>query len=532
MDVLILAAGLGSRVSKYTHDSIPKYLINIDNHTGLYYLINYWNKYANNIYLVINSNYNIITKFYISNIFDEDISKKINIINYDTNDGTAYTLNHILNNDLKNKSIKNLLITWCDLFPTKNIDFVNMTNETNIYVMTHGNKCRYGLNEENQIIAKENSDGDVIGIFYFHNYKQFVLGDYCLNKDIVDYIGNIGNIVNFGLSDILDYGDEDKLLNIVKDRYADTTKFNCRYFNEITMVSEDKILKKSVNDKGREIMVGEKRWYNYMSKYELSIIPKIFNTYDKAILMEYKRDHICLYKFFSEYDMPDYPVIKNTVLKNVIERISKIHNLEKVSQTKVQFLKNLKTEIFDKVYDRKKKIDDFLNYFGDIKMVNGVMISSFDEVIDKCKNIITQYYVALDTYDYSIILGDCNFSNILINSADLSDIVFIDPRGYFGDSFIYGPVDYDYAKLLYAITGYDNFNANYFNIKSFDKTEMSLNFEINPFFYDKAVLKKYFNKVHYAYVVIIWLSLAEYNKNNIWKCLASYYHGLYLGTLL
>ena len=80
MDVLILAAGLGSRVSKYTHDSIPKYLINIDNHTGLYYLINYWNKYANNIYLVINSNYNIITKFYISNIFDEDISKKINIM--------------------------------------------------------------------------------------------------------------------------------------------------------------------------------------------------------------------------------------------------------------------------------------------------------------------------------------------------------------------------------------------------------------------------------------------------------------------
>ena len=53
MDVLILAAGLGSRVSKYTHDSIPKYLINIDNHTGLYYLINYWNKYANNIYLAI-----------------------------------------------------------------------------------------------------------------------------------------------------------------------------------------------------------------------------------------------------------------------------------------------------------------------------------------------------------------------------------------------------------------------------------------------------------------------------------------------
>ena len=44
MDVLILAAGLGSRVTKYTHNIIPKYLINIDNNTGLYHIIKYWEK--------------------------------------------------------------------------------------------------------------------------------------------------------------------------------------------------------------------------------------------------------------------------------------------------------------------------------------------------------------------------------------------------------------------------------------------------------------------------------------------------------
>jgi len=107
MDVLILAAGLGSRVSKYTHDIIPKYLINIDNHTGLYYLIKYWNPYSKNIYIVINSIYNTITKYYINNVLSEyydeknNICDKIHIINYDTNDGTAYTLNYILNNNLK-----------------------------------------------------------------------------------------------------------------------------------------------------------------------------------------------------------------------------------------------------------------------------------------------------------------------------------------------------------------------------------------------------------------------------------------------
>jgi choline kinase len=53
MDVLILAAGLSSRLSKYTYNLIPKYLIDIDGNTGLYYLIKYWNNHATNIYLVI-----------------------------------------------------------------------------------------------------------------------------------------------------------------------------------------------------------------------------------------------------------------------------------------------------------------------------------------------------------------------------------------------------------------------------------------------------------------------------------------------
>ena len=44
MDVLILAAGLSTRLNKFTHNLLPKYLIDIDGHNGLYYLIEYWQK--------------------------------------------------------------------------------------------------------------------------------------------------------------------------------------------------------------------------------------------------------------------------------------------------------------------------------------------------------------------------------------------------------------------------------------------------------------------------------------------------------
>ena len=49
-----------------------------------------------------------------------------------------------------------------------------------------------------------------------------------------------------------------------------------------------------------------------------------------------------------------------------------------------------------------------------------------------------------------------NFSNIIVNTDD--KIKLIDPRGYFGKSYIYGIKEYDYSKLIFALSGYDEFN--------------------------------------------------------------------------
>jgi len=552
MDVVILAAGLASRLNKFTHDIIPKYLINLNDNTGLYYIINYWSKYSKNIYLVINSKFNIITKFYINNILKEFINTII-IINYDTIDGTAYTLNHILNNELKNRNIKNLLLTWCDLYPVEKINFDlfnNNNKNNNIIIFTHGDKCRYLLDNN---IKKSNGNGNIIGIYYFQNYTPFYLDD-CKNNDIVDYLESIGEITNYRLKDIIDYGDEEKFLKLIEN--YNEKEMRCRYFNDIQII-DNKLLKKGIDDKGKEIIQYEKKWYEYLNSLNslnssnslnnniiLDIIPKLYNIYEYGILIEYKDKHIPIYKFFSNYEKSilklnneeknikdaEYNIIKITVLKNILNKVNKLHNIEIKKESKIIFLNNLKKEIYDKLYVRKKIIDDFINYFGNITTVNNIKINTFDNIVDKCKKIIIQYYESLEKYDYSIIFGDCQFSNILINKDDISDIIFIDPRGYFGNSIIYGPVEYDYAKILYGISGYDKFNFNYFNIKKIDNE--SIEFEINGFYYDKKIINKYFNKVHEAYLVIIWLSLAEYNKNNIWKCLAAYYYGLYLGTLL
>jgi len=564
MDVLILAAGLGSRLNNYTHNIIPKYLINLDNNTGLYYIIKYWNTYSRTIYLVINSNYNEITNFYISNILEE-YQHKIKIINYDKSDGTAYTLSYILNNDLNNIKMDNLLVTWCDLYLIEPINFskLNKSKESNIYIFTHGNQCRYLLSDNNEIIERKECDGNIIGIYYFHNYKNFVLGDYSYNNDIVNYLNILGNLVNYKINNIVDFGDESKLLKILESKQINN--LSCRYFNNLSIIDDDKLFKKGITDKGKELIKNECNWYSYFQKNNNifinnivnsvitnvindieedkkyyynnyddidNILPRIYNIFDYGYIMEYKKNYIPVYKLL-EYKLNEKNIsINNIILKNIINKINKIHNIEKKKESKLLFLKNLKIEIYDKIHSRKKIITKFINYFGEINIVNNLKISTFDDIIEKCRKILLQYYETLDKYEYSVILGDCQFSNILINPENINDIIFIDPRGYFGESKIYGPIEYDYAKLLYGISGYDNFNINYFNIKNIDKENKSIDFEINGITFDKKILKKYFNKVHKAYLVIIWLSLAEYNKNNIWKCLASYYYGLYLGTLL
>jgi len=571
MDVLILAAGLGSRVSKYTLNIIPKFLINIDDNTGLFYIIKYWEQYAEkNIYLVIHSHFYEITQFYIDSVIPIEYNYKVKLITYDGSDGTAYTLNYLLNNQLENKIISNnLLITWCDIYPTHNIDFfkINQDNnnnqknnqKNNIHVITHGKKCRYGLNN-NKVTFCEKSDGNILGIFYIQNYEKFNLTNIIKGDDIVLYLEQIGKINELGIDNIIDYGDEEKLVkiyNIKSNNHSFNnieSKIKGRYFKKFT-IFENKILKEAITESGKKLIKNEKTWYMHVNNS--NIHPIIYNNDNNvnknSILIEYKRYFISVSNYFINmnnrlkeniYFKNTFNDIKLVILNNIIQKLNYLHSLEIKKISTELFYKNLKLEIFDKIIQRKKNIDSFINYFGPIKTVNGLIINSFDTVLEKCKKIIYDYYKDLEIkesnngeseLEYRIIHGDCQFSNILINKSNITDVCLIDPRGYFGESLIYGPIEYDYAKLLYGISGYDAFNSEYFIIDSIDNIDLeniSINFKIPEIKFDKKILDKYFKKVHYAFVVIIWLGLADYSKNNIWKCLASYYNGLYLGTLL
>ena len=64
----------------------------------------------------------------------------------------------------------------------------------------------------------------------------------------------------------------------------------------------------------------------------------------------------------------------------------------------------------------------------------------------KFSKFIFNYYNTLDIYQYNLIHGNPYFSNILINTEQ--NILFIEPKGCYGNTQNYGLKDYDYSKIL------------------------------------------------------------------------------------
>jgi hypothetical protein len=275
-----------------------------------------------------------------------------------------------------------------------------------------------------------------------------------------------------------------------------------------------------MNDKGKHIIEYEINWYSYINNFHISYIPKIYQLFEYGYIMEYKKNYIPLYKYLLTIDDIN---IKKKIIDIIIKNIKHLHLIEKKKENKINFLNNLKKEIYDKVYNRKKIINDLLCFIGPIITVNNIMIDTFEDVMNKCKNIILQYYDTLNNYEYNIIHGDSHMSNILIDNNN--KIWLIDPRGYFGNTKLFGVKEYDISKIIYSLSGFDYFNTNEkftFYIEGNNIT-LDINNNIEPFLH---VFKN--PKILIYMTILHWLGLSDYTKLNVHKCVSAFYYGIYL----
>ena len=481
--IVIVASGQGSRLFPLTK-YIPKILVTFKNKPFIEHLIEYWQQYCSNIIIISNTVYKSLLSFYT------DKYKNITNLYFDEMTGTADTINRMISNEYYNK---NILFTWCDIIPTDKINIELLYNTT---IFTFGNMCRYIA--QNNIISKSN-EGNIIGMYYIENYKGIDI--YNIGDDICDvFMKNFGNFDTYNLDNLIDIGDMEKFKTFTSDM------FQTRFFNKITYY-DNYIIKESVNSMGDDIIKKEINWYQN-NNYDF--IPTFEKINDNSFKLE-RLDAKPLYLLFDSFTFE----MKQKYLNQIYHNLELLHS-KTINVDNDIMIKDILYESYDKILIRLEKIKPLLNYFSYIKKVNNIEISTFDNMIQHIKSIL----ISTIPSEYCMIHGDCQFSNIMYSMED--KIFFIDPRGYFGNS-MYGDRDYDYAKVLYALTGYDNFNND--ELFSVNIDNDNITFEIKDYYNINLSLK--ISERIKAWVVVRWLGLAQYNSNNVIKCIVSYYNAFY-----
>jgi hypothetical protein len=206
----------------------------------------------------------------------------------------------------------------------------------------------------------------------------------------------------------------------------------------------------------------------------------------------------------------------------IISNLNNLHNHNNIIVNKDYYKKILFEETIIKIKERFINIKDIIDKYNDkILFVNNIKLLSFDIIIEKINEYLDIYIENLnDNYKLQPIHGDPQYNNIIFDNYH---ITFIDPKGCFGSSKIYGIKEYDIAKLFFSLSGYEKFDNMTFHDLNIDNKNLNIDF-INIPNFNSQIVKYLF--------ISIWLSNAHIFIKEPYKVIYSFYIGLYFASIL
>ena len=295
------------------------------------------------------------------------------------------------------------------------------------------------------------------------------------------------------------------------------------FYNNIYLDKKNNIIKKiCYNDSGMKKILSEINTLTYIIKNNINFkIPKIYNFYNNGYDMEYLNEYISLYKIYKELTIKN----REFLLNNIYEELKNLHSFNKIIISKEDYIKNLKIETFIKIIERYNTIKPFLINYVNINSINGIKVYSFDKILEMINLLINEYIEKKKEYYYVPIHGDCQFNNIMYNKKN-KNICFIDPRGYYGEQVIYGIEEYDYAKILFALSGYDEFDNREINNLDIQNNNINILLDI----LDEHIFEQ--KNLSILIMVTIWMGNSSCFIGNTNKMIYSYFISLYVGTII
>lgn len=492
--IIVQAGGKGSRMQTLTRNK-PKALVPVNNLPMIFHL---FRKYSDKKFIIIGDyKYEVLKKY-----LEVFANVKYEIICATGNTGTCSGINDALKFVPDNKEF---LLIWCDLVLPESHEFP--IDADNYIGVAKDFLCRWSfINDE--IKEEKSSENGVAGYFIFK--EKSYLAKLPDNGEFVRWLRDSGLIFKEqSLYHTHEYG--------LYSEWSKLPKMRCRPFNEIE-IKDNVFIKRPVDEQGEKLAKRERAWYEKyrekMGKAELNHIPIIHEL--EPLTMDVVNG-----KNVYEYD--DIPKDqKSIILKQLIDCLDKLHNLDSIPSDKVSF----DIAYITKTKDRLNKVRNLIPFANNDRIkING----------RKCRNVFYQWdEVEKNAAKYFpdkfvFIHGDCTFSNIILKNDSIP--VFIDPRGYFGNTEIYGDEAYDWVKLYYSLfSNYDQFNLKRFSL-DIGEEEVYIQTESNhwedmedEFFelLDGKVTRKQMKFL----LAITWLSLTTYAWEDYDSICGAFYKGL------
>ncbi len=511
--LIIPAAGNGNRTSEFY---FPKCLLAVNQRPIIFQIIESWSKYVDEVVIVINEKTGLIIKEYMEKYYKNNNMKIVYCLQKKIS-GTYFAIKEAM---LASKN-KKYILNWSDVCLEKNIkdDILMGIDEKNIIFTTEKKSCRWQF-KENRFINRGPyiiGRGGIWGVFILNSISEEFFSLKSEKDEETEILEKLDpkSFVEIQYEDFVDVGDDGKYTLDVKKADNKTRAFG----SSNNMSIYDNVIIKNTSDK--KLKDSEENWYKN-SNFDFS--PKVI-SYSPLVLE--KIDSMTL----SERIVLEGKGFESFALKRLFEILKKIHLSKKPVNANFE---SSYDQYIGKTIKRLEKTNFLFSGFNKKKIeINGKLYENPLVLLKKYEKEFLEIFAD----SFLFVHGDLQTSNALITKDN--KIYVIDPRGYFGDTPLYGDPMYDFAKLYYGFCGmWDKFRAGeskvLFNGDSFS-IEPLLSREIldrrRDLFFEET------KKVNYVEITekkidilhaIIWLSVTDYIANDVLSSLWGYLNGTIL----
>lgn len=493
--IIIQAGGKGTRLGQLTHNK-PKGIVPVNNLPIIFHL---FRQYPDRKYIIIGDYKHEVLEEYLESFCDVNYLT-VKALGKGTIAGVKDALRLIPEGE-------RFMIVWSDLILDPKLD-IDKEDVPNYIGVSRDFECRWSF-IDGKCVEERSQDHGIAGLFIFSDKKT-------LSK-----LPPEGELVRwFSEHKEIDF----KELSLERTKEIGTmlayeanhkTGYTCRPFNSME-IDGDIITKKPIDKQGEKLAVDERAWYREVTGYGFKQIPKI---YEFEPLKMQRIDGVNIFRADLNTDE------KKKVIDNLVASLNTLHSFKHEQCDSYSCME----AYYTKTIGRLSRIRDLVP-FADKRTINinGRDYKNPYFYKKEMRDITTK--LLLTGEDFSLIHGDCTFSNTMVDKN--LNVIFLDPRGYFGHTKMVGDEAYDWSKAYYSIYGdYDRFNNKEFSLDIGDEG-VTLSIETNGWKdvadyylqkFDEQMRKK-IKLIH----AIIWLSLTTY----AWEDYDSICGAFYNGTML